>query len=115
MPINQTPFRHSLSLPKLIKDFGTKQQCEDALAKAHWPSGWRCAHCSCSRFFHTQNSKIRLLRACFLYSYQSSSIEGTIPDNTKQPLTVWFRAIIHLLTQNKNGIIVLELKRMVAG
>lgn len=111
MPINQIQFQRGLSLPEFLKDFGTEQQCEAALAKARWPSGWRCAHCSCSRFFHTRNGKGRLLWECFLCGYQSSSIVGTMLENTKLPLPVWFLAM-HLLTQNKNGTSALELKRM---
>ena len=47
---------------------------------------------------------------CFICGYQSSSIVGTIFENTKLPLAVWFLAI-YLLTQSKNAISALELKR----
>lgn len=93
MPINQIQFQRGLSLPDFLKEFGTEQQCEDALAKARWPSGWRCAHCSYSRYFHTGSGKGRLVWECFLCGYQSSSIIGTILENTKLPLTVWFLAM----------------------
>lgn len=114
MPLNQIQFQRGLSLPEFLKRFGTEPQCEAALAKARWPSGWRCAHCGCSRFFHTRNGKGRLLWECFVCGYQSSSIVGTMLQNTKLPLTVWFLAM-YLLTQNKNGTSALELKRMLGG
>ena len=64
--------------------------------------GRRCADCSCSRYFRTRNGKGVLLWECSLYGYQSSPIVGTILENTKLPLTVWYLAM-YLLTQNKNG------------
>lgn len=56
MPINQIQFQHGLSLPEFLTNLGTEQQCEAALVKARRPSAWRCAHCGCSRFFHTRTS-----------------------------------------------------------
>lgn len=39
-----------------------------------------------------------------------ASIVGTVFENTKLSLTIWFLAI-HLMTQNKNAVSILELKR----
>jgi hypothetical protein len=38
-------------------------------------------------------------------------IEGTIFHSTKLPLTIWFQAM-YFLTQNKNNISTLELRRL---
>lgn len=110
MPINAIQFQHGLSLPEFHALYGTEQQCEDALVASRWPGGWRCAHCACKRFFLTRNGPGRQLWECFLCGYQSSSIVGTVMEHTKLPLRLWFLAM-YLMTQNKNAISALALKR----
>jgi transposase-like protein len=110
MSLNPIQFQRGLSLPEFMSRFGAEEQCEQALAQARWPQGWRCARCNCSRFGRTQNRLGRPLWECFLCGYQSSSIVGTIFENTKLPLAKWFLAM-HLLTQSKNGVSALELSR----
>jgi transposase-like protein len=90
--------------------YGTEQQCERALVAARWPHGWQCAHCGCKRSFMTRNGHGRQLWECLICGYQSSSIVGTVMEHTKLPLTLWFLAM-YLLTQHKNAISALALKR----
>ena len=47
---------------------------------------------------------------CTACRHQCSVISGTILEATKLPLTRWFLAM-HLLTQSKNNVAALELKR----
>ena len=47
---------------------------------------------------------------CLGCGYQCSSIVGTVFEHTKLPLSIWFLAI-YLLTQSKNAVSALELKR----
>ena len=110
MSINHIQFQRGLSLPQFLQQFGTEVQCEDALAAARWPSGWRCAHCNCCRFFHTHSNTGRKLWECFLCGYQSSSLAGTVFEHTKLELKLWFLAM-YLMTQSKNAVSALELKR----
>jgi transposase-like protein len=110
MSINHIQFQRGLSFAQFIERFGSEQQCEDALAAARWPTGWRCAHCDGSRFFHTHSNTGRKLWECFLCGYQSSSLVGTVFEHTKLPLRSWFLAMF-LMTQSKNAVSALELKR----
>ena len=110
MSINAIQFQRGLSLPQFQALYGSEQQCERALVAARWPHGWQCAHCGCKRFFHTRNGTGRLLWECFICGYQSSSIVGTVMEHTHLPLRLWFLAM-YLLTQNKNAISALALKR----
>ena len=110
MPMNAIQFQPGLSLPQFQALYGSEQQCERALVAARWPHGWQCAHCSCKRFFLTRNGQGRQLWECFICGYQSSSIVGTVMEHTHLPLTLWFLAM-YLLTQNKNAISALALKR----
>ena len=52
----------------------------------------------------------RLYWQCAACRHQCSVIVGTIFESTKLPLTIWFLAM-HLLTQTKNNVSALELKR----
>ena len=47
---------------------------------------------------------------CIRCKHQASLTAGTLFDNTKLPLTTWFLAI-YLLSQSKNGISAMDLKR----
>ena len=108
MPMNKIQFQAGLSIKEFQRRYGSEAQCEEALVMSRWPQGWRCARCQCSRYCLTQHG--RKLWECLDCGYQSSSIVGTIFEHTKLPLTTWFLAL-YLLTQNKNAISALELKR----
>lgn len=110
MSMNAIQFQRGLSLPQFQAQYGTEQQCERALVAARWPHGWQCAHCGCKRFFLTRNGQGRQLWECFICGYQSSSIVGTVMEHTHLPLRLWFLAM-YLMTQNKNAISALALKR----
>lgn len=110
MSMNIIQFQRGLSLPQFQARYGTEQQCERALVAQRWPHGWQCAHCGCKRSFLTRNGQGRQLWECFICGYQSSSIVGTVMEHTHLPLRVWFLAI-YLMTQNKNAISALALKR----
>ena len=110
MPINAIQFQRGLSLAQFLQRYGSEAQCEAALVAARWPQGWRCAHCGCKRFFLTRNGTGRQLWECFVCGYQSSSIVGTVMEHTHVPLRLWFLAMF-LLTQHKNSISALALKR----
>lgn len=110
MSMNWIQFQKGLSLREFLQQYGSEEQCEDALVAARWSQGWVCAHCHCSRCFPTRNKAGRQLWECFLCGYQSSSIVGTVCENTKLPLSTWFLAM-YLMTQSKNSVSALELKR----
>ncbi|WP_029527772.1 IS1595 family transposase [Polaromonas glacialis] len=110
MSMNAIQFQRGLSLPQFQALYGSEAQCERALIAARWPHGWRCTHCGCKRFFLTRNGPGRQLWECFVCGYQSSSIVGTVMEHTHLPLNLWFLAM-YLLTQYKNAISALALKR----
>ncbi len=107
MARNQVQFQKGLSLPRFLKQYGTEMQCHSALFHWRWPSGFVCPHCG-----HTGHCEIsgRSVYQCHRCHRQTSVTSGTIFEYTKLPLTTWFLGI-YLLTQPKNGISALELKR----
>lgn len=109
MPMNRVQFQPGLSLVEFMQRYGTEEQCEAALIGARWPQGFVCPKCGgASR--STFRRQDRLYWQCGGCSHQSSLTSGTVFENTKLPLTVWFLAM-HLLTQAKNNVAALELMR----
>ena len=107
MAKNQVQFQKGLSLPHFLKQYGTKSQCHDTLFNWRWPSGFTCPECG-----HVGYCKIagRGVYQCHRCHRQTSVISGTIFEHTKLPLTTWFLGM-YILTQTKNGVSALELKR----
>jgi ribosomal protein L37AE/L43A/transposase-like protein len=99
-------FQKGLSLREFNAAYATEEQCREAICKARWGEGFLCPECGSSRH-------CRLARGLFQCQdcrHQTSPTSGTIFQDTKLPLTVWFQAI-HLLTQGKHSVSALELKR----
>ena len=112
MSMNTIQFQRGLSLARFLELYGTEQQCEQALIDARWPHGWRCPHCNGSRSVAVNNAKGRKRWECLLCGYQCTSIVGTVMQHTRLPLKSWFLAM-YLLTQHKNSISALSLKRQI--
>lgn len=107
MSKNQIQFQKGYSVVDFIKDYGTEEQCSQALFKWRWPDGFHCPDCGSGRYTVI---KTRNLYQCSKCHHQTSLISGTIFEQTKLPLTTWFLAI-HLITQAKTGLSALALKR----
>jgi len=100
-------FQPGMSLPAFLSLYGTEDQCRTALKDQRWGKGFVCNRCS-----HTGvcQLKARDVFQCNRCKHQTSLTSGTIFADTKLPLRIWFLAI-YLLTQNKNGISALSLRR----
>ena len=107
MSKNKVQFQTGYSLIELFKNYGTENQCAEALFKWRWPAGFRCPQCGSGRHSVV---KTRKLYQCTDCHHQTSLISGTIFEQTKLPLTLWFLAI-HLISQAKTGLSALGLKR----
>jgi len=92
---------------ELERMFGTEGACREYLIRLRWPEGFSCPRCS-----GTETWPIRaVLLQCRSCKYQASVTAGTIFQDTRTPLTVWFRAIWWVTTQ-KNGASALGLQRV---
>jgi len=109
MAINRVQFQRGLSMGEFIERYGTQEKCETALAASRWPAGFECPECGgLPRSSFRREG--RLYGQCAKCPHQCSLTSGTIFHRSKLPLTSWFLAM-HLLTQAKNNVSVLELKR----
>ena len=107
MPKNTVQFQRSMSLTEFFSTFGREEQCERALFAWRWPHGFVCPECGHTHFCNLHR---RELLQCHRCHRQTSLTSGTIFAGTKLPLTIWFLAM-YLLTQAKNAVSALELKR----
>jgi hypothetical protein len=95
------------SLMEFEARFSREESCRDYLYQMRWPDGFRCPRCS-----HEEAWPIRAtLFQCVNCGYRTSVIAGTIFQDTKKPLRLWFRAIWHLTSQ-KYGANALGLQRV---
>ena len=92
-----------------MERYGSDDKCEAALIESRWPDGFVCPVCSCAQSSSFRREG-RLYYRCSGCRHQCSVTSGTIFEATKLPLTRWFLAM-HLLTQSKNNVAALELKR----
>ncbi len=99
----------SFSLMGFMKRYSSESQCAEALFQARWPSGFQCPGCGGRRYSVVKTRNLYQYTACH---HQTSLISGTLFEQTKLPLTVWFLAI-HLLTQAKTSMSALALKRQI--
>lgn len=95
------------TLLELEERFGTEEACWAYLRQLRWPDGFRCPVCGCGEAWLTA----RGLHYCKRCRRQTSPLAGTLFQDTKRPLRLWFRAMWHISTQ-KYGANALGLQRV---
>lgn len=111
MGTNRIQFQKGISLNQFLNDYGTEDQCETVLENNRWPNGFSCPACSGTNHFRYRRGGT-LVFQCRDCRKQVTLTEGTIFHSSKLPLTIWFQAM-YLLTQNKNNLSTLELRRLI--
>lgn len=109
MPQNKIQFQRGMSLTSFMEQHGTEAACEAALLRARWPDGFRCPECG-GREHSTFLADGRRYWQCSHCREQTTRRSGTLFHASRLPLTKWFQAI-YLVTQNKNNLSALSLKR----
>jgi transposase-like protein/ribosomal protein L37AE/L43A len=87
--------------------FGTEEACVEYLFKLRWPEGFRCPHCGHPKAWARKRGVYR----CACCRSETHVTAGTVFQDTRKPLRIWFRAIWHLTSQ-KYGANALGLKRV---
>jgi len=109
MGINPVQFQKGLSMVEFMRRYGTQEKCHAAVVAQRWPDGFVCPECGESRHC-TFERKGLMYWQCSACREQTAVLCGTVFESTKLPLSTWFLAM-HLLTQAKNNVSALELKR----
>ena len=109
MAQNKVQYQRGLPMLEFFDLYGSHERCEEAIQRWRWPEGFVCPRCQGS--WHSEfRRQDRLYFQCSACRYQCSVLSGTIFESSKLALPKWFLAM-HLMTQAKNNISALELKR----
>jgi hypothetical protein len=94
------------NLRELEANFSTDEACRAYLARLRWPGGFVCPRCGSAKAW-----PVRDRWECGGCGCQTSVTAGTIFQDTRTSLVVWFRAMWWVTTQ-KNGASALGLQRV---
>jgi len=95
------------SLIEFEKRFATEEACREYLIKLRWPNGFRCPKCQHEKAWLTKRKPFH----CTYCKHETSITAGTIFQDTRKPIQVWFRAMWYVVNQ-KNGVSALGLQRV---
>jgi len=87
--------------------FASEEACRAYLFALRWPEGFVCLRCGGRQAWAME----RGLWLCATCRAQISVTAGTVFQDSRLPLTLWFRAIWYITTQ-KNGVSALGLQRV---
>lgn len=87
------------TLADLIVTFGDNQVALDRFKSIRWKNGQFCPYCGHDKVYTLKANRYQCAECCNSFSI----LVGTIFENTKLPLKVWFGAI-WLLTNHPKGI-----------
>ena len=87
--------------------FASEEACREYLFNLRWPHGYRCPRCQHDKAWLTK----RNLYHCVQCGYETSVTSGTIFQDTRKPLQLWFRAMWYVVNQ-KNGVSAIGLQRV---
>src|SRR4030043_243029 len=94
------------TLMEFEQRFSSETACRDYIYQLRWPDGFSCPQCHHKECWRTE----RGLYHCAKCHYQASVTAGTIFQDTKKPLPLWFRAMWYI-TNQKHGVSALGLQR----
>src|SRR5450432_3855436 len=97
--------------PRTIQEFerrfSREENCRAYLVSLRWPDGFRCPQCKGTKAVVVRHT----LYQCCGCRHQTSATAGTIFQDTRKPLVMWFRTMWYVTSQ-KNGASALGLQRV---
>ncbi len=98
--------RYPADMIDLRDMFPTEEACLEYLRVVRWPEGSRCLRCQSHEFWKTA----RGLFHCCECNDEASVTAGTLFQETRKPLRLWFQAIWYVVNQ-KHGVSALGLQK----
>jgi hypothetical protein len=87
--------------------FATEDGCREYMLRLRWPEGFRCPRCGNSQAWRMG----RMLFRCTECDLETSLTAGTLFQDTRKPLRLWFQAMWYV-TNQKQGVNALGLQRL---
>jgi len=97
-----------LTLPELIEQYGSEDQCHAFLEELRWPDGVECPRCQGKKISRIKDRRQFDCDGC---RYQFSVRVGTVFHDSKLPLWKWFLAV-YMMIESRKGVSANQLKRM---
>ena len=94
-------------LLELEARFSSEAACREYLFRLRWPEVFRCPRCDGTKSWPKPDGLVR----CAGCDYQVSVTAGTIFQDSRLSLTLWFRAV-WWVTSQKNGVSAMGLQRV---
>lgn len=94
------------NLVELMDMFPNEESCLEYLSIIRWPNGYQCSRCNAQNALKIGKGLYR----CKPCKYESSVISGTLFQDTRKSLRLWFQAIWYIVNQ-KNGVSALGLQK----
>ena len=92
---------------ELERQFASEEVCREYLFRLRWPEGFVCPRCHSQAVWRASRGRL-VCREC---RYQGSITAGTIFQDTRKPLGLWFRAIWQVVSQ-KNGASAVQVQQI---
>ena len=92
---------------ELERRFATEEACREYLFQLRWPDGFVCPECQGGSVWPASRGRL----VCQSCRHQTSVTAGTIFQDTRKPLRLWFRAIWYVTSQ-KNGTSAASIQRI---
>ena len=86
--------------------FKSERDCREYLSRVRWPEGFVCEECGGKQAWRAQRGRYK----CQGCRKETTVTAGTLFQDSRKPLHVWFRALWHV-TNQKNGTSALGLQR----
>jgi len=98
---------YPMNINEFERKFGNEALCQEYLFDLKYKEGFICEKCKNSEYWLVKSN----LYECKKCGHQNRLTAGTIFENTRKPLSMWFRAM-WWITSQKNGISALGLQRI---
>jgi transposase-like protein len=72
-----------MTLLEFMENYGSEEQCREALFNSRWSSGFVCPRCGHIYYFNIHSRNLYQCKSC---AYQASVTAGTVMDKTRTPL-----------------------------
>lgn len=90
---------------EFLERFQTEDDCIEYVKQIRWPEGFQCSKCEGTKAWKTS----RGLLHCANCGHDTSITAGTVFENTRKPLRLWFH-VMWLMMAQKTGVSAKNLK-----
>ena len=103
---------HQMTVAELERQFSTVEACKAYLAKCRWGDTVVCPRCGAVKPYDVGGFRWQCHQCAPGVGYRFSVLVGTVFENTKVELPIWFK-VIHWMLVSKKGISALQVHRMI--